>query len=670
MTNENLDYYNIEKTFYEKNETFVNFTFEVIKISRFRCRRCRKIFSFNNSFYRHFRDEYSIQNYSIDVSNTSFSFFVNQSLFFIDVIKKSSTIDIAVFDNLFSTFNTIVIAVSNDTFNVIIIHFDVDVFVDVDIDYDFRDWNYVKNKTFLSFTTSTKNVCFDFEIDVFLIDREFYKSQTFDIFVRIIIISLKIRDFETKMHETSEYVITNIHLFDTKNDKKITSIIRREIHLIDDLKINMLFENDIMKSEKIVIDIAKKFVVVNSIDVTIFLKTRFVKNVIQKSMHLRKIVVVFSRFEMKIVVHNACLSKNKNFLFEFDDDIVELIMYVHIVDVFMFSILIRNDKNFLIKIFKNYRFDKIIEIDFFNVFQIQTNENVRFLIVRQFKFTHRDDWFKKMIFACVVVYVVVFVIFENFLLQKFFVSISIISTTMIENFVITIDVESFLLQKLFLTTIDVESSLLQKFFDSKKSFANNETKNFFAITKISSSTKIIFFNDVIIHNFEIADFFVKIVEKFSILWNDTEFVKLSKKNWIRIFLKSDWKNKIIDKAKIYSLDVKNRQLIDDIFDEFHRFEKFVWTNESTSFFYSIFCIWKNVINENDEMKKKNRIIIDIRDFNFITKSNAYSLSLQTNIFILVRKCKFISIIDCVSFFYQWRVHSNDKHKLIVVNHRE
>ena len=408
VTNENFDYYNIEKNFHEKNEAFVNFIFEIIKVSRFRCRRCRKTFSFNNSFHRHFRSECSIQNYSVDVSNTSFSFSVNQSFFFVisesfllqksfvsifftDAIKESSTIDTAAFDNVLSTFNTIVATIFDDTFSVIIIHFDVNVFVDIDIDYDFRDWNYVKDKAFLSFTTLAKNVCFDFEIDVFLVDREFYKSQAFDIFVRIMIISLKIRDFETKMHETSKYVITNIHLFDTKNDKKITSIIRREIHLIDDLKINMFLENDIMKSKRIVINITKKFVVVNNIDVTIFLKTRFVKNVIQKSMHLRKIVVIFSRFEMKIVVHNTCLSKNKNFLFEFDDDIVELIMYAHIVDVFTFSILIRNDKNFLIKIFKNYRLDKIIEIDFLNVFQIQTNENVRFLTVRQLKFTHRND---------------------------------------------------------------------------------------------------------------------------------------------------------------------------------------------------------------------------------------------------------------------------------------
>ena len=172
--------------------------------------------------------------------------------FFINVVKVFNTIDIAIFENVFSTFNTIVIAIFDNVFStfntidVIIIYFDVDVFVDVDIDYDFRNWNYVKNNFFLSFTTSTKNVCFDFEIDVFLIDRKFYKSQIFDIVVRIMIISLKFRDFETKMHEISKNVITNIHLFNTKNNKKITSIIRREIHLIDDLKINMFFENNII----------------------------------------------------------------------------------------------------------------------------------------------------------------------------------------------------------------------------------------------------------------------------------------------------------------------------------------------------------------------------------------------------------------------------------------
>lgn len=50
------------------------------------------------------------------------------------------------------------------------------------------------------------------------------------------ITSFKIKNFEKKMHEISKYIVANIYLLNTKNDKKIISIIRRKIHLIDDLK--------------------------------------------------------------------------------------------------------------------------------------------------------------------------------------------------------------------------------------------------------------------------------------------------------------------------------------------------------------------------------------------------------------------------------------------------
>ena len=37
---------------------------------------------------------------------------------------------------------------------------------------------------------------------------------------------------------------------------------------------------------------------------------------------------------------------------------------------------------------------------------------------------------------------------------------------------------------------------------------------------------------------------------------------------------------------------------------------------------------------------------------------------------LIRNCKYISIVNCSTFFYQWRVHLNNKHKFIVVNYRK
>ena len=138
--------------------------------------------------------------------------------------------------------------------------------------------------------------------------------------------------------------------------------------MIENLKTNMFFNNNVINSKKIVFDVTKKFVVINSINVIITLKSRSIKNVVSKLVHLRKLIIVLIRIKMIVNVHNACLSKNKNFLFEFNDDVIKLIIYTHFVDVFTFSILIRNNKNYSIKIFKNARLDKIIEINFSNVF--------------------------------------------------------------------------------------------------------------------------------------------------------------------------------------------------------------------------------------------------------------------------------------------------------------
>ena len=90
-----------------------------------------------------------------------------------------------------------------------------------------------------------------------------------------------------------------------------------------------------------------------------------------------------------------------------------------------------------------------------------------------------------------------------------------------------------------------------------------------------------------------------------------------------------------------------------------------WTNRETSFSFSVFVVWRNS-SEN----KKKRVVVDIRNLNAISQSDAYSLSLQNDIIQTVQKCRFISIINCASFFYQWRVHSENRHKFTIVSHRE
>ena len=57
-------------------------------------------------------------------------------------------------------------------------------------------------------------------------------------------------------------------------------VIRRKIHLIENLKINMFLNNNILKSKNIVINIVKKLIFINNIKAIIVLKTRLTKNVV------------------------------------------------------------------------------------------------------------------------------------------------------------------------------------------------------------------------------------------------------------------------------------------------------------------------------------------------------------------------------------------------------
>ena len=169
-------------------------------------------------------------------------------------------------------------------------------------------------------------------------------------------------------------------------------LIQREIYLIDNLKINILIENDITSVEKFIIDMTKKRVVINNIDIFIALNIRSFNIAIQRLIHLRKIIVIFLNTKIIISIYNVTLLNNRDFLFESNNNI-KLSMYVHFVNAFTFSIIIRNEQNVLIQISRNYRLSRIFELDFSNIFYIENSNqnNVRHLIIKKLKFVHQIE---------------------------------------------------------------------------------------------------------------------------------------------------------------------------------------------------------------------------------------------------------------------------------------
>jgi len=79
----------------------------------------------------------------------------------------------------------------------------------------------------------------------------------------------------TTKYKTNEYITTPIYLprIDSSGNKVLVYI-RREIYLIDNLRIKILISNDIIRPEGIVIDITKKSARISSYNVTIDINSR------------------------------------------------------------------------------------------------------------------------------------------------------------------------------------------------------------------------------------------------------------------------------------------------------------------------------------------------------------------------------------------------------------
>ena len=68
--------------------------------------------------------------------------------------------------------------------------------------------------------------------------------------IKTILKSFRVKGLNVIMHDTNQYVLILIYIFDIKKDYiKILYRIIKEIHLINDFKTHMFIENNIVESK-------------------------------------------------------------------------------------------------------------------------------------------------------------------------------------------------------------------------------------------------------------------------------------------------------------------------------------------------------------------------------------------------------------------------------------
>ena len=119
--------------------------------------------------------------------------------------------------------------------------------------------------------------------------------------------------------------------------------LRRELHIINDLRAKMLIKNNIIKPEGIIIDVANKKARINSykttIDITIRLRGG---EYLRRKIYIKSSIFVLSYSEIILSTREVNLSQDRDFLFK---SVVQLnlVIFAYLVNHKITGILVRNE---------------------------------------------------------------------------------------------------------------------------------------------------------------------------------------------------------------------------------------------------------------------------------------------------------------------------------------
>jgi hypothetical protein len=152
--------------------------------------------------------------------------------------------------------------------------------------------------------------------------------------------------------------------------------IHREMHLVEELKINMLIENDILESEEIIINVQQKKVTIRNcenlvIDVKIHQRESFVRrNVISQFVN-----IILSDSYAKISYKMKDLSTNQDFIFESFSE-VSIFIYAHVINARTIDVIVRNESAKLMKISQNFKLDVAQKMKYDDCFYVSHDHHL------------------------------------------------------------------------------------------------------------------------------------------------------------------------------------------------------------------------------------------------------------------------------------------------------
>ena len=143
--------------------------------------------------------------------------------------------------------------------------------------------------------------------------------------------------------------------------------LRRELYIVNNLRVKMLIKNNIIKLEEIIINIVNKRARINSCSTTINIIARSRGEFMRRKIYIKLFIFMSPHSEIILLIKKIDLSNDRDFLFELAVQ-TNLIMFAYLINYIITRILVRNKSNISIQISKKLRLKNVLEMNYENYF--------------------------------------------------------------------------------------------------------------------------------------------------------------------------------------------------------------------------------------------------------------------------------------------------------------
>lgn len=235
----------------------------------------------------------------------------------------------------------------------------------------FRGYRYATVKVSLIYQGTLYESCFDTGCTMSLIDRTFLdqiiKEEGLGIEIKRTS-PIKVRGLGTREHDVCEYAV--IPMYVPNQDGTNVALIRREIHIVNDLSAKALIGIDIMKPKGIILDTNKDLVTIGSCD-----SLQVPLSMIAKGSRTNTVVLSKAQYAvsahafMTVPIKDMALPNDRDLIFG-TEQLDALTLSAHTVDHNLTHIVVRNDTDLPAILPRHTRLSRVLEYEAAECFQI------------------------------------------------------------------------------------------------------------------------------------------------------------------------------------------------------------------------------------------------------------------------------------------------------------